>query len=39
MLYVAMDLHRSSDAQRGFANKARAFDANVEPPAMIFDGK
>ena len=39
MLDVAMDLYNSSDAQRGFVNKAKAFDANVEPPEMVFDGK
>ena len=39
MLDVAMDLHNSSDAQRGFVNKAKAFDANLEPPEMVFDGK
>jgi hypothetical protein len=31
MLDVAMDLHNNSDAQRGFVNKAKAFDANVAP--------
>ncbi len=39
MLDVTMDLYDGSDAQRGFANTAKAFDANVEPPDMVFDGK
>jgi enoyl-CoA hydratase/carnithine racemase len=39
MLDVTMDLYDGSDAQRGFANTAKAFDANVEPPEMVFDGK
>jgi enoyl-CoA hydratase/carnithine racemase len=38
MLDVTMDLFNGSDAQRGFANTAKAFDANVEPPEMAFDG-
>jgi enoyl-CoA hydratase/carnithine racemase len=39
MLDVTMDLYDGSDAQRGFANTAKAFDANVEPPEIVFDGK
>ncbi len=39
MLDVTMDLYNGSDAQRGFANTARAFDANIEPPEMVFEGK
>jgi enoyl-CoA hydratase/carnithine racemase len=39
MLDVTMDLYNGSDAQRGFANTAKAFDADVEPPEMVFDGK
>ena len=39
MLDVAMELYDGPDAQRGFANTAKAFDANVEPPDMVFDGK
>jgi enoyl-CoA hydratase/carnithine racemase len=38
MLDVTMDLFNGSDAQRGFANTAKAFDADVEPPEMAFDG-
>src|SRR5437016_8485300 len=39
MLDVTMDLHNGSDAQRGFASTAKAFDAKVEPPEMVLDGK
>jgi enoyl-CoA hydratase/carnithine racemase len=39
MLDVAMELYNGADAQRGFASTAKAFDADIEPPAMIFDGK
>ena len=39
MLDVTMDLYNGADAQRGFANTAKAFDANIEPPEMVFDGK
>jgi enoyl-CoA hydratase/carnithine racemase len=38
MLDVTMDLFDGPDAQRGFVNTAKAFDANVEPPEMVFDG-
>ena len=39
MLDVAMDLYNGSDVQRGFASTAKAFDANVEPPELVFEGK
>jgi len=39
MLDVAMELFDGPDAQRGFANTAKAFDAEVEPPDMVFEGK
>jgi len=39
MLDLTMDLFRSEDAVRGFANTAQAFDAEVEPPAMTFAGR
>jgi hypothetical protein len=39
MLDVAMELYDGEDAQRGFASTAKAFDAEVEPPAMVFQGK
>jgi enoyl-CoA hydratase/carnithine racemase len=39
MLDIAMELYDGQDAQRGFANTAKAFDADIEPPPMVFDGK
>src|SRR5882762_4459966 len=39
MLDVSMDLYNGMDAQAGFANTAKAFDANIEPPEMVFEGK
>jgi hypothetical protein len=39
MLDVAMELYNGEDAQRGFANTAKAFDADIEPPAIAFEGK
>jgi len=39
MLDVSMDLYNGMDAQAGFDNAAKAFDVNVEPPEMIFEGK
>src|SRR5882762_9939102 len=39
MLDVSMDLYNGMDAQAGFANTAMAFDANIEPPEMVFEGK
>jgi enoyl-CoA hydratase/carnithine racemase len=39
MLDVAMELYNGPDAQRGFANTAEAFDKDIEPPALVFEGK
>ena len=39
MLDVAMELYNGADAQRGFANTAEAFDKDIEPPALVFEGK
>ena len=39
MLDVSMDLYDSADARRGFANSAKAFDAEIEPPDIEFEGK
>src|SRR5271154_174880 len=39
MLDVAMELYNGSDAQRGFASTAKAFDAGIEPPELKFDGR
>ena len=39
MLDVTMELYNGADAQRGFANTAKAFNADIEPPAISFEGK
>jgi hypothetical protein len=39
MLDVAMELYDGADAQRGFANTAAAFDKDIEPPTLVFEGK
>src|SRR6202045_2863846 len=39
MLDIAMELYNGQDAQRGFANTAKAFDADIEPPTLVFEGK
>jgi enoyl-CoA hydratase/carnithine racemase len=39
MLDVTMDLYVSEDCTRGFLNAAKAFDRDVEPPDMIFNGR
>jgi enoyl-CoA hydratase/carnithine racemase len=39
MLDVAMELYDGPDAQRGFANTAEAFDKDIEPPTLVFEGK
>jgi enoyl-CoA hydratase/carnithine racemase len=39
MLDIAMELYNGEDAQRGFANTAKAFDADIEPPRLVFEGK
>jgi enoyl-CoA hydratase/carnithine racemase len=39
LLDVSMDLFDTADAQRGFVNTAKAFDADIEPPAIVFEGK
>ena len=39
MLDVAMELYNGTDAQRGFANTAAAFDKDIEPPSLVFEGK
>jgi enoyl-CoA hydratase/carnithine racemase len=36
---VTMELFFTQDVQRGFISTAKAFDADVEPPEMTFDGK
>ena len=39
LLDVTMDLFHTEDVKRGFASTAAAFDAEVEPPALVFEGK
>ena len=39
MLDIAMELYDGPDAQRGFANTADAFDKDIEPPTLAFEGK
>ena len=39
MLDVAMELYNGADAQRGFANTADAFNRDIEPPTLVFEGK
>src|SRR5258707_4037918 len=39
MLDVATELYNGVDAQRGFANTAEAFDMDIEPPTLVFEGK
>jgi enoyl-CoA hydratase/carnithine racemase len=39
MLDIAMELYNGGDAQRGFANTAAAFEKDIEPPTLVFEGK
>jgi enoyl-CoA hydratase/carnithine racemase len=39
MLDIAMELYDGADAQRGFANTADAFNKDIEPPTLMFEGK
>ena len=39
LLDVSMDLFNTEDVKRGFANTAQAFDADIEPPTLVFEGK
>jgi enoyl-CoA hydratase/carnithine racemase len=39
MLDVAMELYDGTDARRGFASTADAFNKDIEPPALVFEGK
>ncbi len=39
MLDVTMDLFNTEDVTRGFANTAAAFDADIQPPPLVFEGK
>lgn len=39
MLDITMDLFNTEDCTRGFLNTAKAFDRDVEPPDMVFNGR
>jgi enoyl-CoA hydratase/carnithine racemase len=39
MLDVAMELYNGADAQRGFASTADAFNKDIEPPTLVFEGR
>lgn len=39
MFDITMELFNTEDVQRGFINTAKAFDEDVEPPEMVFEGK
>jgi enoyl-CoA hydratase/carnithine racemase len=39
MLDITVDLFDGEDAQRGFLSTANAFDADVAPPTLKFEGK
>jgi enoyl-CoA hydratase/carnithine racemase len=39
MLDLTMDLFNSEDATKGFAVSAKAFDEDVEPPQLTFEGR
>jgi enoyl-CoA hydratase/carnithine racemase len=39
MLDVAMELYDGPDAQRGFVSTADAFNKDIEPPSLVFEGK
>jgi hypothetical protein len=39
MLDITIELYNGPDAQRGFINTAKVFDADIEPPPMVFEGE
>ena len=39
MLDITMDLFNTEDCARGFANTAKAFDLEIEPPELVFEGR
>jgi hypothetical protein len=39
MLDIAMELYSGADAQRSFASMADAFNKDIEPPVLVFEGK
>ncbi len=39
MLDITMDLFNTDDCTRGFLNTAKAFDLEIEPPDLVFNGR
>jgi enoyl-CoA hydratase/carnithine racemase len=39
MLDIAMELYNGADAQRGFVNTADAFNKEIPPPPLVFEGR
>jgi enoyl-CoA hydratase/carnithine racemase len=39
MFDITMELYNGPDAQRGFASTADAFNKDIEPPTLVFEGK
>jgi enoyl-CoA hydratase/carnithine racemase len=39
LLDITMDLFNTEDCRRGFLNTAKAFDLEIEPPDMVFEGR
>jgi enoyl-CoA hydratase/carnithine racemase len=39
MLDITMDLFNTDDSTRGFLNTAKAFDLDIEPPDLVFNGR
>jgi enoyl-CoA hydratase/carnithine racemase len=39
MLDITMELFDTEDSTRGFLNTAKAFDLDIEPPDMVFNGR
>lgn len=39
MLDITMDLFSTDDSTRGFLNTAKAFDLDIEPPDLVFNGR
>jgi enoyl-CoA hydratase/carnithine racemase len=39
MLDITMDLFNTDDCTRGFLSTAKAFDLDIEPPDMVFNGR
>jgi enoyl-CoA hydratase/carnithine racemase len=39
MLDITMELFNTADCGRGFANTAKAFDRDIPPPELVFEGQ